>query len=278
MHLPSLRLLPILLALCATSCFAQQAAHRFALSAGADYIARQDQVFSPFVHKGFSAVNAALSWERNKRLDQLLELRFSSLAAGRWPAYQYSINPKPEQHSTYPHHFTMAELNYGLAVSRPLGNVRLLLGGALENNIQALNYQTGPFSFFGYFAAFGIGPWVGISTPAGNKAVFDLSLRAPLASWTARSPYLINDDEFIENTGSHSGFRTFMSFVEDGALHLPGKLQKATLSARYLRTAGKRWELGMVYRLQFIRHTEPLTLLSYQHSLGLQLGLKAGKS
>lgn len=266
------------MALCTLPAFAQHATTRFSLSAGVDYIARQDQIFSPFVHGGVSAANAALSWERSKQLDHLFELRFGSLSADRWASYQYSWNPEPEQYATHPHQFTMVDLNYGVAMSRSLGNARFQLGGIWENNVQALSYNTGPFSFFGYFAAFGLGPWAGISSPVGEKSTLDIGLRAPLVAWTARSPYLVNDDPFIENTSSHSGLKTFLSFVEDGVLHLPDKLQKLTFSARYLRHSGKRMDIGIAYRLQFIRHTVPLSLISYQHSLGVQIGLKPGRS
>lgn len=273
------RLLPVVALLLHTALsFGQDTGHRFSLGLGLDAIARQDQIFSPFVHQGASLVNACLSWERSGPTAHLLELRFSSTPADRGPAYAYYRIPEPEQFTIYPNYFTLVELNYGLAKTIPAGRATFRLGGMLENNVQAMSYGYGPFSFFGYFAAFSAGPWTGLSLPVGRNGAFDAGLQFPLVAWTARSPYLANDDEFIENTASHNGFGTFVNFVADGEINLPDRFQKMTLSAGYRRAAGKRWEFGLVYRLQFIRHTDPLSLISWQHHIGIQISRKSTRS
>jgi hypothetical protein len=258
--------------------FGQDAGYRFSLGLGLDAVARQDQIFSPFVHQGASPVHASLSWERSGPTAHLLELRFNSLSADRGPSFDYYRIPEPERFSTYPNYFTLVELNYGLAKTVQAGRATFRLGGMLENNVQAMNYSYGPFSFFGYFAAFGAGPWASLSLPAGRNGAFDAGLQFPLIAWTARSPYLANDDEFIENTASHNGFGTFVNFVADGSLHFPDRFQKLTASARYRRTAGKRWEVGLAYRLQFIRQADPLSLISWQHHFGIQISRKSTRN
>ncbi len=255
----------------------QSANERFSLTIGLSAVARQDQIFSPFIHSGNSLTNLGFTWERSKRLNQFLELQFSTTSATASEPYDYSWHPDPEQFSTYPHNFTFLELNYGLGKSWQQGRAIFRAGGVLENNIQALNYNPGPFSFFGYFASFGFAPQIGLSLPAGRNGALDFALQAPLVSWVARSPYLVNDDEFIENTSGHNSLGTLVKFIGDGALQFPDQLQKLTFSARYQHDLGKRLDIGLAYRLQFIRHTEPLTLLSYQHQFCIQIGLKSGK-
>lgn len=255
----------------------QTSTQRFSLNVGFSTIARQDQIFSPFIHSGNTFTNLGFTWEQSKRLNQFLELQFSNTAAAAGEPYDYSWHPDPEVFSTYPHNFTFLELNYGLGKSWQQGKATFRAGGVLENNVQALNHNPGPFSFFGYFISSGVAPQIGLNLPAGRKGAFDFALQTPLVSWVARSPYLVNDDEFIENTSVHNSLGTLVRFIGDGALQLPDQLQKLTLSARYQHNAGKRLDIGLAYRLQFIRHTEPLTLLSYQHQFSIRIGLKSGK-
>jgi len=71
-------------------------------------------------------------------------------------------------------------------------------------------------------------------------------------SWLARSPYLVNDDEFIENTSSHSGFKTFTSFIGDGKLVSWNSWQSFDLEIKYLSHLNKKWQLGAAYLFEFI--------------------------
>ncbi|NUO02394.1 MAG: hypothetical protein HUU01_17445 [Saprospiraceae bacterium] len=277
MKSPFFLLLTVAGVLLAIEGHSQSSRERFSLNIGLSTIARQDQIFSPFIHSGSSFTNFGLTWERSKRLSQFLELQFSTIAAASSDPYDYSWHPDPEQFSTYPPNFTFLELNYGMGKSWQRGNGVIRAGGVLENNIQAFNYNAGPFSSFGYFITSSIAPQVGLTLPAGRRGVFDIALVAPLLSWTARSPYLVNDDEFIENTSNHNSLKTLVQFIGDGELQFPDQLQKLTFSARYLYDPGKRIDVGLAYRLQFIRHTDPLPLTSYQHQLCIQIGLKSAK-
>lgn len=261
--------------LCAIAVQSQTTEQRLSLSIGLNALSRQDLVFSPFVHSAKSFTNFGLTWERKKRLSQSFELRFSNFAASHSDTYEYSQNPDPEIFTTAPHDFTFVELNYGLSKFWQRGRTTFQLGGVLENSIQLMNYNTGPFSFFGYFTSFGVGPSFSASLPVGQKGKLDFAISAPLISWVARSPYLVNDDEFIENTTSHKSLSTLVDLIGDGSLQFPDKLQKLSFSASYLHAVSKRWDMGLAYRMQFIRHTEPLPLTSYEHNFSILFSRKS---
>lgn len=276
MKLPSYVLPAVAGLLFAVTLHGQSASQRLSLNLGLSNLARQDQLFSPFVHSGHSFTTLGLTWERTKHMTQFVELQVSSIATTHSGPYDYFWHPDPEQFSTVPHNFTFLELNYGLGKSWQQGNATWRAGGVWANNIQALSYNPGPFSSFGYFASFSVGPLVGLSLPVGGKGSLDFSAQAPLLAWVARSPYLVNDDEFIENTRVHNSFGTLANFIGDGSVQFPNKLQQLTFSVRYQYAVGKQWDIGFAYRLQFIRHTEPLTLLSYQHQFCIQISRRWG--
>lgn len=244
------------------------------LGVGFSRIDRQDQIFSPFVHSGGSVQHLDLHWQRNGRWVQYTDISYSGFSVSRFDAFDYTKKPEPETKTTLPHTFTLVELNYGLEKQWQTGAFTFGLGGAIENTVQALNYQYGEASFFGYFAAFSLSPRLNISRTAGPKGLLQAGISAPVMSWTARSPYLVNDDEFIENASAHRGLAIFGNLIEDGQLQFPDRLQKVTADLSYTRLLGRNLTAGLRYRCRFIRHTDPLPLLSYRNDIRLEIGLR----
>jgi hypothetical protein len=108
-----------------------------------------------------------------------------------------------------------------------------------------------------------------ISLKAANR--LEAELRLPVAAWISRSPYLVNDDEFIENTASHNSIKTFFSFIEDGELAWWNKWQKAGLLVQYHRRFTNRISAGAGYRFSVLHHAEPRNLLSFENYLTLNV-------
>lgn len=257
---------------------AQQPAarHRLSLSLGLNALARQDLIFSPFVHRNLSLRGAALGWERERNALGWLSLRYAGFAPQHRTPYSYWWNPGQQRYATGPHSFTFVELEGGWAHAWTRGSLTLRTGAAAGQLLQALYYANGPFSMFGYFAALGAGPWTGIEWRPARRCALDASLHWPLLSWTARSPYLVNDDAFIENTLSHHPVRTVLAFLADGALEGPHQLQLLTASGRLRFRLSEAWDLGAGCRLQLIRHAQPLPLRSVQQHLHLEAGYRFG--
>ncbi len=245
--------------------------NQLALRLGFSHIDRQDQVFSPFVQSGASWQQLNVYWQRSTRWNQYAGIRYNGFSASRFGAFNYTKKPDADTKTTLPHSFTFVEIEYGLGKKWRAGTYEFSAGGALENTVQAMNYQYGEASFFGYLATFSLSPWLQISRPVGQKGNLHANLSIPVLSWVARSPYLVNDDEFIENASSHSGLKTFARFVQHGALQFPDQLQKLSGSLGYTHHLSRRWAAGLQYRFQFIRHTTPLTLLSYENDVQVEI-------
>lgn len=248
--------------------------HQLSVGLGFSRIDRQDQIFSPFVQSGYSAQQLDVQWQRQGRLVQFAGLSYSGFAASRFPAFDYIKKPELEVKTMLPNTFNFIQLEYGLGKQWQSGAYTFGVGGSLQNSVQALNYQYGEASFFGYFAAFSLSPWWNVSRTVGKKGRLQAEISVPVVSWVARSPYLVNDDEFIENISAHRGIRIFTNLIADGELQFPDRLQKVTASLGYSHAWNNRWTTGLRYRCQFVRHTDPLTLLSYQNDLRLEIGWK----
>lgn len=240
--------------------------NRLRLDYGYGYYARQDQVFSPFVHSDGSALNTKVSWQRSARLQQFTELEFGSYNPILVPSYTYDTDKQ-----TYPHSFLLVNLTYGLGKDVGIGarSSALTLGGFFESDVQASTYNYARNGSFGYFASFSLGGWASYSYRINDKHTVGARMLLPLVSLVARSPYLVNDDEFIINTYSHSGLKTFFAYVGDGSVQTLNKVQQAELSVNYQYELNDRWSLGTAYGFRFLHSAEPLSLVSYRNTFYL---------
>lgn len=247
--------------------------NQLSLYIGPASIARQDLIFSPFIHQGLSPLVGVLKYEKNKKIHQYVRLDYSGFSAGLETPYDYIYNGGVD--TAYQHSFTFVALRYGNG--RYLGksdHPRSMIGGAINLDVQAMNYQYGRSSYFGYFSTIGLHAWYKYTILDTEKSRLTGRIEMPLVSWLARSPYLINDDEFIENTFSHNGFSTFFAFLGDGHIATWGELHRADIELEYQYKLSEKFSLGAAWRLAFIHAGKPVDLFSYQHSLNVMIGLK----
>jgi hypothetical protein len=262
----------LLVAMLPLSGFSQSRSHSpsvvnsLRLEYGPGYYARQDQVFSPFVHTDGSAINTRISWQRNARLQQFTELEFGSYNPILVPSYTYDTDKQ-----TYPHSFLLVNLTYGIGkdVATIGGSHTLTLGGFFESDVQASTYNYARNGSFGYFASFSLGGWANYSYRINDKHTVGAKVLLPLVSLVARSPYLVNDDEFIINTYSHNGVKTFFAYMGDGKVQTLNKVQQVELNLNYQYKLNDRWSLGAAYAFRFIHSADPLNLTSYRNTVYL---------
>lgn len=245
---------------------AQDTKNCIQLQIGLSNIARQDLVFSPFVHKDFSPINIGIRYQREKKFYQNIHLRFSSLKPSFIGPYEFFDDNETKQ--TSPHIFTMIDLDYWLGKEFRRRSKSITKAGiAFNADIQALNYVYGRTSFFGYYSAIGLGGFISQTYNANKKNKITGQIALPLFNWVARSPYLVNDDEFIENISSRSGVKTFFAFIGDGNFATLNKSQILDFRLNYAYKLNDRWELGVDYLFEFIHSKEPRNLLSYRNSI-----------
>ncbi len=262
-------LLAIIIFSVAGECFASDTLkNTLTLQAGMSYIARQDLVFSPFIHQDVSWMNFGLSYERHAKLFHRVAVRYGGFNPVLTQSYEFMKDGKNE--TAYPHSFSMIDIDYLIGKNiKKTSKTSTIIGGAFSTDIQALNYVYGRISSFGYYSALGIGVFVKQNFDITPKHKLSASIQVPLAAWYARSPYLVNDDEFIENISSHSGFKSLASFIGDGKMVTLNRLQSIDFQLGYKYHFNQRWSLGAEYLLEFVHTSQPRNLLSYRQSVNL---------
>ena len=100
--------------------------NQLSLYIGPASIARQDLIFSPFIHQGLSPLVFGLKYEKNKKIHQYVRLDYSGFSAGLETPYDYIYNGGVD--TAYQHSFTFVALRYGNG-RYSLADVRLLAIG-----------------------------------------------------------------------------------------------------------------------------------------------------
>lgn len=240
--------------------------HSLSLSAGPAHIARQDLVFSPMIHRDFTPVQLGIGYQCQARLTHTFRVDYASFNPTLREPYDFT--EYGEDQNAWPHYFTLIGLNYTAAKAiRESGKWTTKLGGAAHWDIQALNYSYGRISSFGYVSLTGMGVYAQQSYQASERWLVHGQVQLPLLLWQARSPYLVNDDEFIENIASHSGFKSFMAFLADGHLTSLHEVQSVDLELSVFYLLTKKWQLGASYHLDLLRMAEPRPLLSVRNAV-----------
>lgn len=247
-------------------------ARQWEIALGGTRLSRQDLVFSPFVHQGHSALQMGLTYRRTRRWEQSLSLDFVSATARHQPEFDYSLPPQPNDwQRSAPHQLTLLDVAYRFA--RPLarrGAHTWWIGGAVSADLDALAYNHARNSNFGYFLAFGaavLGQWAVEVSPRHH---LNAQVQLPLLAWAAHSPYLINDDDFIENVASHRTLPTLAALIADGQLSTWNRYRRAGLDLRYTWTLSRHWQLGAGFRADCLYYREPRPLRAVQQQLTLR--------
>jgi hypothetical protein len=236
------------------------------LRLGPGHLARQDQIFSPFVHTDWSMVNAGIRYEREANLHHWIDLGFGSYNPILTPSYTFG-----DDEQTWPHSFLLVKLTYALGkqLSSAHAAGRWTVGGFFENDIQPSTYNYGHVGSFGYFASVGLGAWARYTRVLNKRSSLSATAQVPVVALVAHSPYLVNDDEFIENTSSHNGLKTFLAFLGDGEIQTLNRIQQVELHFRYSYQLNNRWNVGAWYEFHFVQASKPIKLLQFRNVLNV---------
>jgi hypothetical protein len=158
-------------------------------------------------------------------------------------------------------------LDYQIGKTRDFNKVAFTYGGLFSSDIQAMNYVYGRVSSFGYHATFGAGIFGNLNFSAGERSNLSFGFQLPVVFWYARSPYLVNDDNYIENISSHSGLKSFIAFISDGSLVTVNKIKNFDLMAGYTYHLKERWGIGTCYTFELVHANSPRNLLSFRNSI-----------
>ncbi|MBC8172851.1 MAG: hypothetical protein H7X71_03000 [Chitinophagales bacterium] len=251
-------------------CIAQDTSlhNYFSLQGGMNMLKRQDLIFSPFIHNDISFLNTEIRYGHERRLRQDIVISFSSFQSSITGAYDYYSDG--DTLTQFPHAFNLIDINYSLS-KKIMEKERLTLyaGGSFANNIDVMNYYYGFASYFGYFATFSLSGMAQVTYKINENSKIHAGVSVPLVSQVARSPYLINDDEFIQNNYSHNGVKTFFAYLADGNMETLNHFQKLTAEITYSTQLSERWEAGVQYSFDFSHYSPVASFTSVENKINI---------
>lgn len=252
------------------------ASNDLSIQYGLDLIHRQDLLFSPMVYHDLSFKNASLQYSNeNIRRWHIASITFA-LYKARWhDDYEYLSGFEVTTYTTAPTSITLVGVRYCF-----LEKIKLTehgswsAGGLADNQINSVDNLYGGFGTFGYLGQFSLSPAARKQLLIGEKQELLLTVYFPLISWVSRSPYALNDDEYMHNNADHNGFKTLLRYIGDGKIQTVNRLQKLNLDVEYNYQWAKRWQVGGIYRMEYLRNTKPKTLTAFRNDLHLKITFK----
>jgi hypothetical protein len=155
----------------------------------------------------------------------------------------------------------------------PIQLPKIWLGGYQHFELGAL-FHGHAFSTFGYLHQFHIGLAATMQQALGKKCKLEASLQFPLLLWVARSPYALNDDDFIQRQSSHNALRTLAATFSDGGLAAPWQYPQMRLEASGLWQISARFQLGILWRYWHQQSKQMLPLAVNEQAIMLKGGWK----
>jgi hypothetical protein len=236
---------------------------------GPSHLIRQDLIFSPMVHRAMTFPSIGIEYSRKGKFYQDIGIQYAGFDPMVSEPFTFIF--EGEELTAYPHNFTFIDLEYLFGKEKKLDKKSsFTYGGLFGSKVQVLNYVYGRISSFGYFSSFALGGFGQYSYQLGDNSALTAGLQLPVFSWVARSPYLVNDDEFIENISSHSGVKTFLAFIGDGKFATWNRIQYFDFDLAYEFKLSTRWIFGAKYWFEFIHFSKPRPLTSFRNSFQVQ--------
>lgn len=238
----------IVLMLTFSQSFSQDSTHNaIQLSWGFGNLMRQDLTVSPFVHKAWSPINARISYQRSKKLEQQACIGFSFYAPKPLESYDFTSFYNGSE-STISHSFKMIDIDYSLGkkwLNRKQWS--LAAGGKSRNFVYALEYYFGESGPSPMMISMGLDVWALLRYQLNERHYFWSCLSVPVFSFVYRNPYLTENDAYHNILYSHNGLKEFGNRIAAGKLRSWGNAQRAELDVHYGFAIDRNWDIGLMY-------------------------------
>jgi len=244
---------------------------------GYQHYSRQDQLFSPLVYNGSAPLNLQLSYDvSGTNSQQNAYLSFGMYNMSAHEAYDFTEEfDDLEERTLYPSSFQMIRLGYGYA--RTFGNDQKLVYNAglrLDGQIEAMFFEMGFASMFGYTTTFALAPSIGANYQINRKTSLSGQLSIPVLGFVARSPYALNDDDYIERQSSHNNLSTIVNLIGDSELRSFGTYRQVDVGLHLQHQLARNTALRLGWQARWYEITEPKRVLALHNGFNVGIQFK----
>ncbi|QMU30817.1 hypothetical protein [Adhaeribacter radiodurans] len=239
---------------------------------------RQDQLFSNRIYKGSAIPNLGVHYQvRKKKHKHQVEFGGQVYAlSNNQPPYSFTDGSDSQVYQTEPSTAFTVNLNYQYATRIvAFKKNQLWLGLSAENRINAAFMNYGLSTAFLYTTLSSLGPNIQVERLLSNKNLLNFQVQIPLVYWASRSPYALNDDEFIQNQQSHQTLATLVNLLGDGKVQTISAIQKVNFRANLQHQLTPKYAVTGAYQIELLRLDQPSSLRSVTNAflIGLNITL-----
>lgn len=230
----------------------------------------QDLVYSPMVYQGQTLLALQLFYHRRSAKGMhAVRVSFDQTSVEGSDLHTFPFfNRFIERQAS-----TSSSLHLSYTYGRELikrGKTHLLLGGLLDNQLHALEYNYAESSDIGYLLAYALGVWLRGEYQIDDTQYIHAEASFPVLSFVTRPPYAIVDNKNIQSSKS-----AFFQIHERGTFNILSGLIQPNVQVAYNRSLSDRFLATFAYTFTYTRATEPLPLSVIQNrfSAGLAFSL-----
>jgi hypothetical protein len=227
--------------------------------------ARLDRVMSPLVHGAFTPFGGVFAYRwRGPKAALTTGFEFDSVPGRSGPTWEYPIEGGTA--STWPSSWVTVRIPVGWGVDVVRSDAwAVVVGGLFDARIEVLSWSYAVTWTTGYSGAFTLGPWLDVRWAPHPRWTIEASLTAPLAGWVARSPYALNDDEYIAANQSHNPIVAFGAYFADGHAAWIGTYQAVRTRMGAAYAFHDRLSITLAWRFEVLHDPSPLPVTAYAH-------------
>lgn len=202
---------------------------------------RRDEAFSPRTWTAPTLAAGALGWTYDGPVAAHrvgLDVAWGVARSGR--KWSFSDPVTDEVMDTAGTPMVQLRLHYGGLHRFDLdGPVDVALGGGPDVDLNTASYAFGRGGMFTYFSAIGANVDVEVGGAVHPDHRLDLAVSVPVVAWVSRSPYAINDEQYIASVAAGSGVGGVFALIGRGRMTSWEARQAARASLRWTWTARK---------------------------------------
>ncbi|WP_128543312.1 hypothetical protein [Larkinella soli] len=244
---------------------------RLSLRGGLQHLNRSDRLLSPRVYLGSSPTNVQLALDRTRtRTRTHLSIGFAQFDIRSQPDYSY-LNDRGEPLGTFPTSTSLLNIRYGYA--RRLGS-RWAAGLMSDNQLMITDQAYGRGTYFNYLNHFSLSPWLSFRQPLTPRLSVSAQTWFPVVSWVSRSPYAVQDDQYMRDNMNHQALPTLLNYLKRGEIQSVDRFQKVNAEVRLTLALTRSLDISAAYQIEYLRNTTPRLIRQTRQMAALGICLK----
>ena len=238
------------------------------LAVGLHHQKSQDHTFSPMIYSGqtWSAGRFYFQYRRPSSL-HVFSVAFDQITIDAHPRFRFLLFNQPLLSEGSDALNVEVRYRYGHRLMQH-DNVALIAGAALDGNFSVGTYGFGLQTEDAFFMSYALSPRAKTKYKISKRNQVSLEVNVALVAWVSRTAFSTVDEKLLQTTAE------FWHVHKQGELVWFTNFSSVNLELMFSRELSSRYDMDLIYRLQYVGYDDPLPYRFTRNFFEIQLGYK----